>query len=136
MSHLLTPISLQSWPSFASFITSASVFIRQNEKTDRYRCIKMVKERSTEELIKELKKQSKKIKVELSKRTKKKSNPFTSSFETIILNNALTQNETLGRLLERTEGIKSINKCVYILTAEVSVLLTIAIAIAIKLIVL
>lgn len=94
----------------------------------------MGKEKSSKKLTKELEKRNKEIRAELGKRSKKSANPSTSSFETVMLNNALSQNKTLGRLLERSEGIRSMSKCVYVLTAEVSVILTIAIAIAVKLI--
>jgi len=96
----------------------------------------MGKEKSTEELIKELEKRRNEIRAELSKRSKKSANPHTSSFENTMLNFALTESESIGRLLERTEGIKSITRCTYVLAVEVSIILSIAIAIAIKLIVL
>lgn len=94
----------------------------------------MGKEKSSGELARELEERNREIRAEIGKGSKKSAAPSASSFETVMLNNALSQNRALGRLLERSEGIRSMSRCVYILTAEVSVILTIATAIAIKLI--
>ena len=91
----------------------------------------MGEEKSTEEIIKDLREQSKRIRAcleELSKRSEKSANPFL--FEEVMLSNALSQNEAVGRLLERTDALKSIGKCTYIMTAEVSIILTVIVSIA------
>jgi len=81
--------------------------------------------RDSKEVVKGLRESVELIQKYLAERRKEKGKDNPGNFEEVLLNGVMKANEALAILVERTEAIGSISKAVWIMTAEISIILTI-----------
>ena len=91
--------------------------------------------RDSKEVVKGLRESVELIQKYLAERRKEKGKDNPGNFEEVLLNGVMKANEALAILVERTEAIGSISKAVWIMTAEISIILTIMLSLIFKLLI-